>query len=78
MNRESGYEKFALVLKTNIMHHGRWNRSGRPGNRYRRTNVCCMVPKMPTDAISEALNFKIPELQVKLVAMCRMHPLKLI
>ena len=59
------------------MIHGQWNRSGRPGNR--RTNVCYKVPKMPTDAISEVLNFKKnPELQIKLVAICRMHPLKLI
>ena len=36
--------------------HGWRNRSGRPGNC--RTSVGCIVPKMPTDVISEVLNFK--------------------
>jgi len=45
-------KKLRILLHSHVCGdiHGWWNRSSRPGNH--RTNVCCMVPEKPADAIS--------------------------
>jgi len=53
-------QRESIVLKL-ILVHGRWNRSGTPGDHH--TNVCSMVPERLADAISEVLIQKISALR---------------